>query len=306
MMVHTCPEQVNLFIKQILFDTKMDIYIHIDKNHSDIRNKLIASDRIRFTKESVAVTWGGENILMGHLLLMKEVIHSGIDYHYITFNSGQDLMIRSGVEDFINRQTDRIFGYGFEDDGNRRAFIMHRWPDFFRRRIDFKLHPVKILRRTRLEFYKRFPYFNQKKTVYDTSTLRFYYNDWWVTMPLEVMKYVSRFADEHPDFVDIYRDGMASEEAFVFTVIMQSKYKGGIKFNQNGKSEALLYQEVSHNGHSTTVRMKDIKKLEADDKKDFFFSRKFDINEDAEAVEYFYKKICDNPSLGEDRYTKNC
>ena len=290
MMVHTQPEQVNLFLKQILYDTDMDIYIHVDKNHESIKTKLVQDPRIKYTKDNVAVTWGGENILMGILLLMKEVALSGIDYHYITFNSGQDLIIQSGVDEFLKKADKRIYGYGFEDDGNRRAFIMHRWTDFYRRRIDFKLHPVKILRRLRLEFYRTFPYFNQKSTNYDTSKLKFYYNDWWVSMPLEVMRYVVDFSDRNPEFVNIYRDGMASEEAFVFTIIMQSQYKDWIKFDNNGKSDALLYQEVSHNGHSTTVRMKDIEKLE--NSTNHFFSRKFDMNEDPEVVQYFYKKIC--------------
>ncbi len=287
-LIHKMPEQVNLFLEQVLKDTTMDIYIHINKKYDDIRSGLIENDRIHVSKNNVGIVWGDNNILRAILLMLKEVRDTGVDYGYVLINTGQDMMLKPGIDTFLDQQKNKIFIDGHEENNKRRAFVMHRWPDYYRRLMDFKLHPVKIMRRLRIEFFTLFPIW-EKKTKYDTSDIVFYYNEFWCAIPKEVAWYVLDFCNENPEFLEIYQDGLVPEEAFMLTILMRSKYKEWINFDETGRSHNLTYLKATVNGHTETNICEDIETL---DNSGCFFSRKFDLNVDKDAVMHYYKKIC--------------
>lgn len=290
-LVHQMPEQVNMFLSQLLVGTSMDIYLHVDKkvDSEEFRNRIIKDERIKFSKENTTCRWSDVGILKGILLATKDAVESGIDYNYVLCGTGQDLLIRNGLDDFLDQYGKKVFVHGYEDNRTRRAFIMHKWPDFYRQLIDFKLHPVKILRRARIEFFKLFPIW-EKKTKVDVSNLVFYYYDMWTALPLEVARYVVEFWQNNPDFMKMYDDALVPEETYMLTVIMNSKYKDWVEYEDNGESQDLYYLKGFGNGHPYVVTMDDIPILEASGK---FFSRKFDIRKDREVVEYFCNKIKD-------------
>lgn len=289
-LIHKMPEQVNLFLEQLLADTNMDIYIHINKKFDSIREKLIKNERIIVPTNNLEIVWGDENILKAILLMMKTVRDSGIDYGYVLINTGQDLLLKSGIDDFLSQQHNKIFIDGHKENNRRRAYVMHRWPNYYRRLMDFKFHPVKMMRRLRMEFYTLFP-ICEKKTKFDVSNVTFYYNEFWCVIPQEVSNYVLDYCGDNPDFLDIYMDGLVPEEAFMLTLLMMSKYKDWIEFDVQGYSHNLTYLKGATNGHTQTNTCEDIDTL---DRSGCFFSRKFDLNVDKEAVMHYYKKICKN------------
>lgn len=287
-LIHKMPEQVNLFLEQLLKDTSMDIYIHINKKYDNIRDSLIKDDRIIVPTNNLEIVWGDENILKAILLMMKTVRDSGKDYGYVSINTGQDLLLKSGLDEFLDKQNHKIFIDGHKENNRRRAYVMHRWPNYYRRLMDFKFHPLKMMRRFRMEFYTLFPIW-EKKTKYDTSDVTFYYNEFWCTIPLEVSNYVLDFCKDNPDFLEIYMDGLVPEEAFMLTLLMRSKYKDWIEFDNKGYSHNLTYLKGASNGHTQTNTCEDIETL---DKSGCFFSRKFDLNVDKDAVMHYYNLIC--------------
>lgn len=289
-LIHKMPEQVNLFLEQLLADTTMDIFIHVNKKYDKIREGLIKNERIHVPTNNVEIVWGDDNILRAILLMLQEVRNTRIDYGYVLINTGQDMLLKSGIDYFLDKQHNKIFIDGHEENNKRRAFVMHRWPDYYRKLMDFKLHPIKIMRRFRIEFYTRFPIF-EKKTKFDTSNVTFYYNEFWCAIPKEVAWYVLDFCNNNPAFLDIYREGLVPEEAFMLTLLMRSEYKNWIEFDETGHSHNLTFLKATVNGHTETNLIEDVDVL---DNSGCFFSRKFDLNIDKEIVMHYYKKICKN------------
>ena len=68
-----------------------------------------------------------------------------------------------------------------------------------------------------------------------------------------------------------------------------SKYKDRIEFDEEGFTHNLTYLKPAENGHTPANTSDDIDKL---DNSGCFFSRKFDLNVDKNAVMYYYNKIC--------------
>jgi len=287
-LIHKQPKQVNLFLEQLLKDTDMDIFIHINKLYDSIRSELIKNDRIYVPKNNLEITWGDDNILRAILLMAKEVLDTHMDYRYILVNTGQDLLIKKGIDEFLSTQT-KIFIDGHLEDRRRRAYVMHKWPNYYRRLIDNKLNPYKIARRLRIEFFTLLPIL-EKKTRFDTCNIKFYYNEFWCALPKEVVEYVLDFCTRNPDFMEIYYDGLVPEEAFLLTLLMTSKYKKLIEFDEKGYSKNLTYLKGASNGHTQVNYLRDIEAL---DGSGMFFSRKFDINFSNEAVMHYYNKIMD-------------
>ena len=132
-LIHKMPEQVNLFLEQILKDTTMDIYIHINKKYDSIRDALIKNDRIFVPTNNLEIVWGDENILKAILLMMRTVRESGVDYGYVLINTGQDMLLRPGIDKFLEDQGNKIFIDGHEENNRRRAYVMHKWSNNYRR-----------------------------------------------------------------------------------------------------------------------------------------------------------------------------
>lgn len=287
-LIHKQPKQVNLFLEQLLKDTDMDIFIHINKLYDSIRSELIEDERIHVSTNNVKITWGDDNILRAILLMAKEVLDTHVDYSYILVNTGQDLLLRKGIDEFLSKQT-KIFIDGHEEDKRRRAYVMYKWPNCYRRLIDNKLNLYKIARRFRIEFFTLFPIL-EKKTSFDTSGLKFYYNEFWCALPKEVVEFVIDYCTKNPDFLEIYYDGLVPEESFLLTLLMTSKYKKIIEFDEKGYSKNLTYLKGSNNGHTHVNNVNDIGAL---DGSGMYFFRKFDINVSKEVVMHYYYKIMD-------------
>ena len=287
--VHQLPEQLNLFLEQILTDTSMDIYIHINKKYDSLRKDIIKNDRIVISKNNIEVDWAGSKLLQAVLNMLREVRATGKEYGQILIATGQDMLIRKGIDEFLTENCKEVFLEAYEEDNKRRAFLLHKWPKCYRRRIDFKLHPTKIMRRLRLELFQLGLPYAKKKVEYDVSKVVFYRNWFWGAIPVDVVDYILEFLDKNPTFWDIYQDSLAADEGFVVTVLMMSPYKDRIHYKENGRSESLTHITSRSNGHPLIITKADIEAL---DKSPLFFSRKFDIRVDREVVDYYHDKIC--------------
>ncbi len=288
LLVHQLPEQVNMFLNQILKGTTMDIYIHINKLLDDgsLRQQLIKDDRILISNNNVPISWGDDGIMRAYLQLMKEALESGKKYQYLLLGTGQDLLIRNGLDEFLESQKGKVFIYGHEDNRERRSYVMHHWSSKYRRLMNFKFNPYKIIRRFRIEFFKLFP-ICEKATKIDLRGWTFYYNDMWACYPSDVALYLVNYWHDNPKFMEIFDDALVPEEAYFLTIIMRSEYKNRVEFN-NGKSNDLYKIKGFGNGHPYTNTMKDIEELDSSGQ---FFSRKFDIRVDKDVIDYYCNKI---------------
>lgn len=286
-LVHHLPEQVNIFLKQILTSTDMDIFIHINKKYDALRDQLLKDDRIIITKNNIEITWGGDGLLNAVLLMLKEVRDTGKHYGHVLINTGQDLLIKNGLDEFLETHKGQVFFEGYEQDKRRRAFLLYKWPEKYRQLMDSKTNPYKILRRFRLELFTRgFPFLKKKVSV-NVKSITFFRNWFWGALPFEVMEFILDYIEKNPKYMEIYHNALVPEEGFFLTLIMRSPYKDGVVFT-NGRSESLTNVLSRSNGHPVVVKYDDIVEL---DKSPFFFARKFDMRTDSKVIDYYQSKI---------------
>lgn len=108
LLVHNNPEQLNLFLKQILSDPDCDVYIHIDKKNHAMEKQLIKDERIKVFSV-YEVRWASFEMMAGTIMLMKAAIESGIQYSHVYYGSGNDLMVRKGFHEFLNNNPETLF-----------------------------------------------------------------------------------------------------------------------------------------------------------------------------------------------------
>lgn len=284
-LAHQMPEQLNLFLSQLLSMPETEVFIHVNKKNESIKKSISNDDRIHISNNNISIEWGSDSILKALIIMLREVKKSQNSFDYVFLSSGQDLLVRNGIDDYLDEHNGEIFIDGYEADRRERAFLLYNWPDKYRKLMDSKLNPNKIMRRIRLELFKRGVPFAKKEVEYDTETIKFYRNWFWCAMPEEVAEYIIDFLDNNPRFWSIYENALVPEEGFFSTIIMNSPYADRIKY-KDGRSESLTYDGPRSNGHSSVIRMADIVNIEKSGK---FLARKFDYRVDNNVVQYFIR-----------------
>lgn len=277
-----------MFLTQILKSTEMDVYIHVDKKFEYLKDELIKNDRIFISQKNISINWGTDSLLRCMLIMMQEVIDSGKEYGHILVNADNDLIVKDGIEDFLNNHLKQVFIYSKEADKERRVFIEHRYPKYMMKQIDFRFHPIKLLRSLRMRIIYAFPTFFKRNLPIDVSKITFYYSTFWGAIPFEVIKYIVNYVKVNDEFMQLFYGSFVAEESFMATLINMSPYKDYLKYDENGRTYSLHHIIGVYNAHPLVVRMKDIKEIASSG---CFFSRKFDMRVDKEVVEYFYKLI---------------
>ena len=290
-LAHQLPEQVNIFLQQLIQDEQTDVYVHVNKLCEDIIPLLIKHKRVFITKNNVKIHWGDDGVLRAILLLYKEILQSKKTYEYVLIVSGQDLLVKNDIDSFLTKNK----GIAFveykninikEQNSFNRAKLLYKWPYIFRQLYNNKFNPIRILRSLycRLGSIGLLP---KKKINYDVKNIIFYHDLFWNALPFEIVKYINDFLNDDPNFFDIFKNAFAPDETFFTTIIMNSKFKNRIKLVDN-VSHSLTYINKTINNHPPILTMADVSKIE---ESGMFFARKFDYRVDKEVIEYFKNKI---------------
>lgn len=282
LLVHKNPEQINVLIEQLLTDFEADIYIHVNKLNDNIKEGLKKDKRIYILENNIEVYWGNESINRALMLLLKTAQESKFDYQYYSFKTGQDLMIRKGIKQYLEQNQGKIFLNPIHIKPSHIYYGHYsiRWPNKAKRLYEKKFNVIRIYRKLLLvlTYIKNnlFP----KKTLPDNMEL--YWGRFWGFIPKDVVIYLLDFYDRNIDFVKSFHKALVPEEMFLHTVIMNSYFAKRIMFDD-------LCMLVGHkNNHPTVVTTEDIPNLE---KSNSFFARKFDILSNKDVIDYYYNKI---------------
>lgn len=286
-LAHQLPEQLNIFIAQLLNMNDTEVFVHINRLNEDMKKEVLVNPRVHVSDDNIPIVWGSDSILKALIVMMREVESSSEPFDYVFLCSGQDLIVKRGLDNFLQKHYGEVFIDGYEQDRRERAFLLHEWPSRYKRLMDSKLNPRKILRRLRIELFKTGLPIAMKKIAYDTDSIVFYRNWFWCAMPADVLHYMLAFLDNNPGFWSIYDGALVPEEGFFSTIVMNSEFSDRIKY-QNGKSSSLTYDGPRSNGHSIVITKESIHDIEESGK---FFARKFDYRTDVEAIEYFVGKV---------------
>ncbi len=147
LFVYQKPDQVNMFIEQLLSGTTMDIYIHINKKFDQIRKQLIKNSRIYITDKNLPANWVDDGLCKAIALMLKEVISTGKRYNHILLASGQDMLVRRGIDEYLQDHSRKIF-FGIHGTSQSFSRLLHfkQIPRFFMNKFDSKYHPIRMAR----------------------------------------------------------------------------------------------------------------------------------------------------------------
>ena len=290
LMVHQMPEQINIFISQLLADKETDVYVHVSGKYSSIKAEIIKNDRVYICDKNIVINWGSDEYIKALIIMYREVLKAQKDYQYVLVATGQDLLVRKGLDDFLQKHNGEIFVECHNEpdmETHMKTRVFHRWPEIYRRKYDFKYHPLRLLRSLRYRMIMAGLPIGQKKLSPKVKAMKIYYSYVWYAIPFEVMEYVVSFVDNRPDFMELFSEGLFQSECFLATIIMQSKYKDRIAF-EGYRSKSLTFLKEMDNMHPPILTMNDIKQIE---ESGFFFARKYDIRVDPEVVDYYKQLI---------------
>ena len=282
LVAHKSPEQVNLFINQLLDYGDCDVYVHVDKKNPELLKSIIKSPRV-FKCSIFDVRWGSFEIVKAAIELMKMAENSGKGYTHIYFGSGQDLLVKKGIYEYLEQNSDKVFLHLVgEVKNNNRQSARYRvcWPHKLMIRND--LHPYRFVRIAIQLLCKSGIVINENKKNLKKK-VRFYEGHTWFIAPFGVLKYIINYIKENPDYVDYWEDSLASDLMFFQTIIMNSS------FASNVENELMLVKfgrTFATMNHPLTITADMENEIESGN---YFCARKFEITE-IDTIHYYIEK----------------
>lgn len=272
LVAHKCPEQVNLFVQQLLDYGECDIYIHIDKKKPEMIEKIVKSNRV-FVCSVYDVRWGSFEIVKAGYHLMRMARASGKDYTHMYFGSGQDLLVRKGLYEYLSDHLETTFMHiENEVTSTNRASARYRirWPSRLMVRNDLHLYRfIRIGMQLLCKFgVVLFPNKNRLE-----KPIKFYEGRTWFIAPIKVMEYILDFIDDNSDYEKFWEDSLASDLMFFQTIIMNSPYGDKVE-------DELMYVEFGKsfrtNNHPLTITPDVLDKIRDGN---WYCARKFELYE---------------------------
>ncbi|WP_040203791.1 beta-1,6-N-acetylglucosaminyltransferase [Neobacillus jeddahensis] len=285
LQIHTNPQQVNMFINQLIDEGAADVFVHIDKRtYEQVYPQLIKNQHVKILRESIKCEWGDISQVAATILLLKEVMRSHNNYDFVCLRSGQDLLVRNGFKKFLVENRGNVF-MNFKDIGKENLCVLKvNWPKGARKRYT-SAHPYRIFRRIIQELYHRginlYP-----NTNYWPKEFNFYCGSQWFTIPFEVASFVVEFLEKNDWYFNFFTNAYCPDEWFFHTLIMNSPFKSNVVKNN------LLYlkwgEKFSERNSPQYLTYEDITSIEQSLQ---FFARKFDKNIDPNVIDYFTSYI---------------
>lgn len=288
--VYNNPEQVNLFIRQLLEYQGSYVYIHVDSKSLELIPQLITHERVSVMPDHYNVQWGDYSQIQANNALLKfasEQRHHG----FYSLHSGADMLVRPINELVSYLEKTNLYGY-YEcrrlpspewKYGGGIARIALKWPAFFRKKLK-RNSPVRYLRSLYGKAYGA--------KILRGRKLPEQYQYWggsdWFTIREDCVRNVLKFQEQEPEFEELFYHSLIGTEIYYVSIFQMTK-------NDNNVSErdSLRYVDWSDRGQilppgsPNTIKMDSLSDIELSGK---FFARKFDARVDKKVIDYFLKK----------------
>ncbi len=282
LLVHKSYKQVNIFIRQLLDYGECDVYLHVDSKSKGIIDKIIKDDRVKIYSK-YDVRWGSFEIVQAGIFLMEKVLESGNNYSHIYWGTGQDLLVKKGLYQFLMKNPEKIFiriNRELKDTDRAAARYLIQWPKYLMVRSDY--HIFRFIRITMQILCKLGINIRPNRRTYK-SQLRFYEGRTWFICPKAVVEYMIDYIHKNMDFVNYWENSLASDLMFFQTIMMNSQFSDKIQdelmYVRFGKSFGTI-------NHPVTITKKNSKDIETGN---YYCARKFELDEDADIITYFCK-----------------
>lgn len=289
LLVHKNPEQVNLFIKQLLVDPGADVYVHVDAKQRDaLIDRILNHSRVHILSQSVAASWGDISLVDATLLLFRAVLRSAEPYDFVCLRSGQDLVVKSGYKEYLTQHKGENFIAlrKIAPGTIGAAFLDVRWPRCTRRLYD-GMHPYRVLRALMTRLYAMG--INVRPNVRRVpATYGLYDGSQWFSFSGHLVRSIIAYLDNHRWYYEAFEDVLVPDTSFFQILIMNSPFASTVV---NDYHMYVQWGSTLRNvNHPMTLTSADIPSIEGAGK---FFARKFDEGVDRSVIQYFADKVCD-------------
>ncbi len=288
---HKDPEYLNLFAEQLLFGTdgNTDIYFHIDKNNNRIAGEINHDDNVFIIENNIPIKWGNDSMVKAMVNCFTEIVDHGKEYDYFLILTGQDIMVRKGLDEFLEENRGRIFIEAKPAKQGMVSQVLRKFPEL----LCASWGHNKIMRAFRSVYYQLCikNVIPVKKINYDYEKLSFWYSFNWSAMPYDVLKYIVDFLKYEKGFLDIYMRTYLPEDIFLATVIMNSRYSNSVVFKEDGLlTKSLTYWKGFDHSRMLPLDMDDIDDISSSE---CFFARKADLYSKKDFCNYYFKHTRD-------------
>ncbi|WP_462411177.1 beta-1,6-N-acetylglucosaminyltransferase [Neobacillus sp. Marseille-QA0830] len=284
LQVHKNPEQVNMFIEQLISEESADVFVHIDKrSYENMYPKIIKSPSVKVIEQSIICEWGDISQVTTTILLLREVLRTNIQYDFVCLRSGQDLLVKNGFKEFLMDNKNNLFLSLKEVNSKNLGLLKIKFPKVTRRRHPV-LHPYRIFRRFLQTMYRKGINLLPNRN-YWPKEFTFFRGSQWFTIPYEAAQYIIDFLDQNEWFYRFFKNALIPDEWFFTTLIMNSHFKKNVV---NNNLVFLMMGEGFDSNSPRFLRMED-KNLISESGQ--FFARKFDQNIDNSIIEYYAKTV---------------
>ena len=274
MVCHKNPDQVNCLIEKLTKFSDADVYIHVDKNHADLRDKIQEHNNVNLLREkdSFFIQWGSVNIVKATLSLIKAVKKSGKQYDYIWLVSGQDYPILP-VTKIEERLTSRpAMNYIETIVPENRKYNRYRklyemaYPEWINKDTVFIKGIKRVYMLVTGGFSHTFSAFVRKRSF----NFDFFFGSQWWTLTSDAAFEILDYSESHPKVLHYYEKCIIPDECYFQTLFMRGPYSNQREMN-------LTYINWGKNHRSPETLVKDDYDRLIIESSQFCFARKFDF-----------------------------
>lgn len=263
-----------------------DIFIHMDKNSKNIKNKnlleYVKKSKIKIIRKH-RVHWGTNSIALAELALLKNAIKGNYLYYHIL--SGADLPIKTNEEiwSFFGKHAGKEFiHFGteqYQTDIKCRYDQYHFFSKQLGRKRDKKFwvnmetYSLAIQRRLHIDRIKK-------------KTFEMYGGANWISITNDLAQYIVKNIGKYKSS---FRFTQNSDELICQTIAMDSPYKNNIYHLQFDNDYQACVRHIDWNrGAPYVFKINDFDELM---KSGCMFARKFDDKADEEIIEKIYEHL---------------
>lgn len=289
-VAHTKPEQLNIFIKQLLAYQGSYVYIHIDAKSKQMLSEIINDERVKILPEHYDVRWGDySQIIVNNALLdfARKLRH----HDFYSLHSGQDLAIRPINEFAEYLNTTNLYGYyvcsklpnHWQYGGGLARLALH-WPKCFRNKLS-EHSPLRYLRAAYGRAFAK-GIIKGKKLP---EEYQLYGGADWFTIREDCVNDMFDFLEKDTKYQKLFVHSLSGAEIYYVTLF--EMLKNNRQVCNNTSLRFADHRTKSKNkavGSPNICTMEYVPLLE---RTGLFFARKFDMDVDRSVVEYFANKI---------------
>lgn len=288
-VAHTKPEQLNIFIKQLLSYPGSYVYLHIDAKSKYMLPDILDDERVQVLTEHYDVRWGDYTQIEVNNYLM-EFARKSRHHDFYSLHSGMDLAIRPIKEYAEFLQNSNLYGYytcsklpNHWQYGGGLARLALYWPKCFRNRLS-EYSPLRYLRAA----YGRLFAVGVIKGKKLPEEYPLYGGADWFTIRDDCVEDMFKFLKKNEKYQKMFIHSLSGAEIYYVTLFELLKQEQQV-CNRN----ALRFVDHRTPGKNKAVGSPNICTMEylpLLERSQLFFARKFDMDIDKKVVEYFVKK----------------